>query len=65
MARLLQTAQRHDLQQMSDMKARPRAIESDIGGHALLLHECIERGRLRAILIEAAQRHMAAQKFPI
>ena len=38
-AGLLQPAQRHDLHQVADMKARRRAIEADIAGDAFLLDD--------------------------
>ena len=42
MAGLLKPAQKHDLEQASDVQARRRCIETDIAGHDLLLRQRIE-----------------------
>ena len=41
-AGLLEAAQKHDLDQASDVQARRRGIETDVAGHDLLLRQRIE-----------------------
>ena len=42
MAGLLQAAQGHELDEAADMQAGGRAVEADIGGHALLLEQSVQ-----------------------
>ena len=42
-ARLLQPAQQHDLDEVADVEARRGRVEADIGGDDLLLRQRIER----------------------
>ena len=59
---LLQAAQRHDLNQASDMQAGPRAIESDIGRDGFLEEQCVQGFGLRAGMI-CPSRFQGAEEF--
>jgi hypothetical protein len=51
---LLQSAQRHDLDEIADMQAGRGAVEPDIGGDLLLLEKRVERATVRATIIRPA-----------
>ena len=61
-AGLLQAAQRHQLHQAADVQARRRAVEADIGRHALLAEQRIQGLGVRAVVI-LPPRHESAQEF--